>query len=302
MKAAKSSRARVSLPRRTGQPSLPLPLPTVDEPSDESGTGVTAETTGDTLHTRALQPGVPRKNSSRKDGAPGRISATTSRVRGEAPGLWPSDGVVFDRGCTACPRLAKYLAEGRRQYPDYYCAPVAPFGDPNARLILVGLAAGFHGANATGRPFTGDHAGVLLYQTLHRFGFASRPVSVSIDDGLQLLDCRITNSVKCVPPQNKPTPAEIRTCNRYLAAELAQAPHQAILLALGSIAHGAVLRALSLPPARYKFAHAAEFRLPGGQVLIDSYHCSRYNTQTRRLTTSMFEAVFARARSLLDAN
>ncbi|AMN47047.1 SPO1 DNA polymerase [Steroidobacter denitrificans] len=215
--------------------------------------------------------------------------------------MWPSDGVVFDRGCTACPRLARYLAEGRKQYPHYYCAPVAPFGDANARLILVGLAAGFHGANATGRPFTGDHAGVLLYQTLHRFGFASRPVSVSIDDGLELFDCRITNSVKCVPPQNKPTSTEIRTCNRYLAAELAQAPRQVVLLALGSIAHGAVLRALSLPPARYKFAHAAEFRLPGGQVLLDSYHCSRYNTQTRRLTTAMFEAVFARARSLLDA-
>jgi len=215
-------------------------------------------------------------------------------------GLWPSDGVVFDHDCTACPRLAKFLAEGRRHYPDYYCAPVAPFGDPKARLILVGLAAGFHGANATGRPFTGDHAGVLLYRTLHRFGFASRPVSVSRYDGLELLDCRITNSVKCVPPENKPTPAEIRNCNRYLAAELSLAPQGVVLLALGSIAHAAALRALSLPLSQYKFAHAAEFRLPGGQTLIDSYHCSRYNTQTRRLTEAMFDAVFARARALLD--
>jgi uracil-DNA glycosylase family 4 len=207
---------------------------------------------------------------------------------------------VFDRQCTACPRLAQYLAAGRKQYPDYYCAPVAPFGDRGARLILVGLAAGFHGANATGRPFTGDHAGALLYRTLHRFGFASRPVSISSHDGLELLDCRITNSVKCVPPENKPTPEEIRTCNRYLAAELARAPRNAILLALGSIAHGAALRALSLRPSQYKFAHAAEFQLPGGQTLIDTYHCSRYNTQTRRLTEAMFDAVFARARALLD--
>src|SRR6185503_10057390 len=128
-------------------------------------------------------------------------------------GLWPSDGVVFDRTCTDCPRLAAFLEEGRKQHPDYYCAPVAPFGDRKARLIIVGLAPGFHGANATGRPFTGDHAGLLLYRTLHWFGFARRPESKSRDDGLKLIDCRITNSVKCVPPENKPTPAEIRACN-----------------------------------------------------------------------------------------
>jgi uracil-DNA glycosylase family 4 len=221
--------------------------------------------------------------------------------------LWPSDGVIFDRTCTDCPRLARFLVAGREEHPDYYCAPVAPFGDPKARLIIVGLAPGFHGANASGRPFTGDHAGLLLYRTLHRFGFASRPESISRDDGLQLLDCRITNSVKCVPPGNKPTPAEIRTCNRYLAAELAVGRASArlpppVLLALGSIAHNAALRALALKPSQYKFAHAAEHELPTGQILVNSYHCSRYNTQTRRLTEQMFVDVFARARNLLDVN
>jgi uracil-DNA glycosylase len=214
--------------------------------------------------------------------------------------LWPSDGVIFDRTCTDCPRLARFLAEGREEYPDYYCAPVAPFGDPKARLIIVGLAPGFHGANATGRPFTGDHAGLLLYRTLHRFGFASQPESKSRDDGLKLIGCRISNSVKCVPPQNKPTPAEIRTCNRFLTAELSRVSTRSVLLALGSIAHNAALRALLLKPSEYKFAHAAEHELPAGQILLDSYHCSRYNTQTRRLTQEMFADVFARARKLVD--
>lgn len=215
--------------------------------------------------------------------------------------LWPSDGVIFDRSCTDCPRLARFLAEGREQHPDYYCAPVAPFGDPKARLIIVGLAPGFHGANASGRPFTGDHAGILLYRTLHRFGFASRPESTSRTDGLKLIDCRISNSVKCVPPENKPTPAEIRACNRYLTAELNRKPPTPLLLALGSIAHNAALRALTLKPGDYKFGHAAEHELPSGQLLLDSYHCSRYNTQTGRLTEKMFVEVFARARKLLDA-
>jgi uracil-DNA glycosylase family 4 len=214
--------------------------------------------------------------------------------------LWPSDGVVFDRTCTDCPRLARFLAEAREKYPDYYCAPVAPFGDSKARLILVGLAPGFHGANATGRPFTGDHAGLLLYRTLHRFGFANRPESKSRDDGLKLIGCRITNSVKCVPPENKPTPAEIRACNRFLAADLARVSSRSVLLALGSIAHNAALRALALKPSEYKFAHAAEHQLPTGHLLLDSYHCSRYNTQTGRLTEKMFVDVFARARKLVD--
>lgn len=217
-----------------------------------------------------------------------------------ADGLWPSDGVIFDRTCTDCPRLAAFLAEGREEYPGYYCAPVAPFGDANARLLIIGLAPGFHGANATGRPFTGDHAGLLLYRTLHRFGFANRAESTAHGDGLQLIDCRITNSVKCVPPQNKPLPIEIRTCNKYLVAELSASPQARVLIALGAIAHDAALRALQLKPSEYAFAHGAEHLLRGGRTLIDSYHCSRYNTQTRRLTEEMFASVFARAAALLS--
>lgn len=217
-------------------------------------------------------------------------------------GLWPSDGAVFDRTCTDCPRLARFLQAGRQEFPGYYCAPVAPFGDRHARLVIIGLAPGFHGANATGRPFTGDYAGVLLYQTLHKFGFATRPASIDRDDGLQLMDCRITNAVKCVPPENKPLPVEIATCNRYLKTELEAAPKNVVLLALGSIAHNAALRTLGLRLAEYKFGHGAEFRLPGGQWLIDSYHCSRYNTNTRRLTEDMFADVFKRAKVLSGKN
>jgi uracil-DNA glycosylase family 4 len=166
-------------------------------------------------------------------------------------------------------------------------------------LIVVGLAPGFHGANASARPFTGDHAGILLYRTLHEFGFASRAESIAADDGLQLINCRITNSVKCVPPENKPLPAEIQTCNRYLQAEIERVAADTVLLALGSVAHAAVLRALQLKASAYVFAHAAEHQLPSGAVLLDSYHCSRYNTQTRRLTTAMFADVFRRAAALL---
>jgi uracil-DNA glycosylase family 4 len=172
---------------------------------------------------------------------------------------------------------------------------VPPFGDPNARLLLVGLAPGFHGANATGRPFTGDYAGILLYETLFEFGLSTAPVSVSVHDGLELLDCRISNSVKCVPPGNKPLPAEVATCNRYLAAELAMIPADTVLLALGAIAHGAVLRARALKRSAFRFAHGAEHTLPGGLRLVDSYHCSRYNTNTGRLTTQMFRDVVGRA-------
>ncbi len=225
--------------------------------------------------------------------------AALSRAANAHDGLWPSDGVIFDRTCTDCPRLAAFLAKGREEYPDYYCAPVAPFGDPDAEFIIVGLAPGFHGANATGRPFTGDYAGLLLYRTLHRFGFANKPESIDRRDGLKLINCRITNSVKCVPPENKPTPAEIRMCNRYLTAELNREPPGRILLALGTIGHNAALRALQLKPKDYPFAHAAEHALPNRHTLIDSYHCSRYNTQTGRLTEEMFAAVFARAAALL---
>jgi uracil-DNA glycosylase family 4 len=204
----------------------------------------------------------------------------------------------FDPACRRCPRLATFLDEGRARHPDYHCAPVAPFGDARPRLLIVGLAPGFHGANATGRPFTGDYAGVLLYETLYAFGWASAPVSVSRDDGLALRGCRITNAVKCVPPANKPTPAEIATCNDFLRAELDALDPATVLLALGAIAHAAVLRSRGLRAAAYRFSHAAEHRLPDGRRLIDSYHCSRYNTQTRRLTPEMFRAVVGRASEL----
>ena len=203
----------------------------------------------------------------------------------------------FDPDCRACPRLAGFLDTVRAGHPDYHARPVPPFGDPAPRLLIVGLAPGMHGANRSGRPFTGDHAGILLYQTLHRFGYASAPQSVALDDGLTLTGCRITNAVKCLPPANKPEPAEIRTCNRFLAAELAALPPRATLLALGQIAHQAVLRALDLKPGDYPFAHASDHRLPDGRRLVSSYHCSRYNTQTRRLTPEMFAAVFERIQS-----
>lgn len=211
-----------------------------------------------------------------------------------------SPHAAFDPACTACPRLAAYLAECRHHHPTYHGRPVPPFGAPDASLLIIGLAPGFHGANASGRPFTGDHAGLLLYATLHTHGFASAAVSQSRDDGLRLLDCRITNAVKCVPPANKPEGSEVRRCNLYLANELATSPAARVLLALGAIAHGAVLRALGLRPAAYAFGHGAEHPLTDGRVLLDSYHCSRYNTQTRRLTPAMFDAVFARARLILD--
>lgn len=207
--------------------------------------------------------------------------------------------VVFDRDCRRCPRLATFLDEVRADNPGYYCRPVPPFGDESARLLIVGLAPGMHGANATGRPFTGDYAGVLLYETLHRFGFSSRPASDSADDGLVLTDCRITNAVKCLPPANKPVGAEIDECNAYLASELDTMPEGSVLLALGGIAHRAIIKALALRQADFKFAHAAEHRLDG-TVLLDSYHCSRYNTNTGRLTEDMFIGVFSRARDLLS--
>ena len=209
--------------------------------------------------------------------------------------------VSFDSRCRLCPRLAGFLDEVRAEYPDYHAAPVAPFGDPAARLIVVGLAPGMHGANRSGRPFTGDYAGILLYQTLHKYGFGSQPESVSRDDGLELRDCRITNAVKCLPPANKPLPAEVRQCNRYLQVELAAARQGSVFLALGRIAPEAVLRALELKPAAFTFKHGAEHQLPGGQLLLDSYHCSRYNTNTKRLTTEMFERVVGRALALLAA-
>jgi len=209
--------------------------------------------------------------------------------------------VTFDPSCRRCNRLAAFLDEVKSAYPDYYCRPVPPFGAPDPGVLVVGLAPGMHGANATGRPFTGDFAGTLLYETLYKYGFADAPLSVSADDGLQLIDCRITNAVKCLPPQNKPVGSEINACREFLAAELAGLDDGSIVVALGSIAHRSVIAGLGLAQKDYVFAHAAEHPVPRGITLIDSYHCSRYNTQTRRLTTEMFEQVFARARALLGS-
>ena len=205
---------------------------------------------------------------------------------------------TFCPDCTLCPRLASFLVKTARAYPDYHCKPVAPFGEARPRLLIVGLAPGMHGANRTGRPFTGDYAGILLYESLHELGLASAPTSVDRSDGLQLRGTRITNAVKCLPPDNKPLPVEIKTCNRYLVAELEELDSVRAVLALGLVAHEAVLRALGLKRAAVKFAHGAEHELPGGRRLIDSYHCSRYNTQTRRLTADMFRTVLKRAAAL----
>jgi uracil-DNA glycosylase family 4 len=206
---------------------------------------------------------------------------------------------IFDESCRACPRLATFLDDVNGRYPDYYCKPVPPFGAPDARLLIVGLAPGMHGANRTGRPFTGDHAGILLYQMLHKYGFGSRDHSESADDALELIDCRITNAVKCLPPDNKPVGAEINTCNAFLANELRLLPKGAVVVALGGIAHRAIVKAMGLRQVEYKFGHAALHTLGAFQVL-DSYHCSRYNTNTGRLTEAMFDGIFAQARELLD--
>lgn len=199
----------------------------------------------------------------------------------------------FTTACRDCSRLAAFLDDVRLRHPDYHARPVPAFGDPSPRLLVVGLAPGMHGANRSGRPFTGDYAGILLYKTLHKFGFASRPESVSADDGLELIGCRITNAVRCVPPENKPVGDEVKRCNAYLANDLrALAPGTAVL-ALGGIAHKAVLSACGERASAFKFAHAARHDLKAGLVLFDSYHCSRYNTNTGRLTDAMFEQVFS---------
>jgi uracil-DNA glycosylase len=197
-----------------------------------------------------------------------------------------------------CPRLASFLAKVVHENPDYFSKPVPPFGESAPKLLIVGLAPGMHGANRTGRPFTGDYAGILLYESLHALGLSSAPVSVDRFDGLKLVGARITNAVKCLPPDNKPLPKEIKTCNQYLAAELATLTSVRAVLALGVVAHEAVLMASSLKRSAAKFAHAAEHQLPDGRQLIDSYHCSRYNTQTRRLTPEMFQKVLKRAATL----
>ena len=184
-------------------------------------------------------------------------------------------------------------------FPEYHCLPVAGFGAADASLLIVGLAPGLHGANASGRPFTGDASGDMLFATLHKYGFASQANSNSGDDDMRLLDCRITNAVKCVPPQNRPQGDEIKRCNSYLRAEISGLRADSVILALGTIAHNSVLKALGLQQSLMRFAHLAEYRLTHRLNLIDSYHCSRYNINTGRLNQTMFEQVFKRVRQIL---
>ena len=225
--------------------------------------------------------------SDREDIAAGASGATAGTGRLPSP------------DCDLCPRLHAFLEEQRREHPDWFNAPVPPFGPDDARLAIIGLAPGLRGANRTGRPFTGDYAGEMLYGTLVRHGLARGIYAARPDDGLRLVDTVIINAVRCVPPQNRPTPEEIRTCNRFLKAEFEARPMLRVIVALGRIAHDAVLMAHGLVRARHPFAHGAEHHLPGGRVLVDSYHCSRYNTQTGRLTPAMFDAIIARAKTLL---
>ena len=201
--------------------------------------------------------------------------------------------------CQLCARLSSYRRTLKQRYPDYHCAPVAAFGAAGARLLVVGLAPGLHGANASGRPFTGDASGDLLFAALHRHGFATRPTSRSRDDNTGLLDCRITNAVKCVPLQNRPLAAEVNNCNSYLGSEIDALPGGGVLLALGGIAHRAVVRALALRQAAYPFRHAAEYELEQGRRLVACIHPSRYNVNTGRIDAAALSAVFARIRALL---
>ncbi len=201
--------------------------------------------------------------------------------------------------CRLCPRLAAFRDDNRTRHPGFHNAPVASFGSLEARLLIVGLAPGLKGANQTGRPFTGDYAGDLLYATLAKFGLAHGTYRRHAGDGLDLIDCRITNAVRCVPPQNKPTPEESKTCRPFLAAELAGLERLEVVLALGTLAHGEVLAALGHRKSHCRFGHGALHELPNGPLLVDSYHCSRYNTNTGRLTIEMFEAVFAALKARL---
>jgi uracil-DNA glycosylase family 4 len=201
--------------------------------------------------------------------------------------------------CALCPRLVAFRDDNQRELPDYFNGAVPSFGDEKARLLIVGLAPGLNGANRTGRPFTGDYAGELLYGTLSEFGFAEGRYQARADDGFSLIDCLISNAVRCVPPQNKPTPAEIATCCNFLRGRIAGLPNLRAIVTLGRIAHDSTLSALGCRKSQFPFAHGARHEPRPGLVLFDSFHCSRYNTNTRRLTPEMFHAVFASVRALL---
>lgn len=203
------------------------------------------------------------------------------------------------KNCSLCPRLTSFREENINQFPEWFNGAVPPFGDENGKLLIVGLAPGLRGANRTGRPFTGDYAGDLLYPTLQKFGLVDGTYQASPDDGIILKNCMITNAVRCVPPQNKPTGQEIKNCEPFLIAELTTLPNLELIISLGRIAHTSIIRSLNGKQSDYKFAHGAIHQLPTGQTLINSYHCSRYNTNTGRLTELMFEDVFKTALTYL---
>jgi uracil-DNA glycosylase family 4 len=203
------------------------------------------------------------------------------------------------RDCPRCPRLAAFRSKWRGSEPDWFNAPVPSFGPLDARLLIVGLAPGLQGGNRTGRPFTGDHAGVLLYETLARYGFTRGQFDARADDGMELIDCRITNAVRCVPPENKPTPVEIKTCRDFLTATIAEMPKLRALVALGRIAHDSAVTALGIKKSAAPFSHGGRNAL-GTLAMFSSYHCSRYNTNTGVLTPEMFREVFAAVRKHLD--
>ncbi len=203
--------------------------------------------------------------------------------------------------CTLCPRLAQFRADNTAAHPDWFNGPVPAFGDLTAELLIVGLAPGLKGANLTGRPFTGDYAGDLLYATLAKFGLAQGAYDKHAGDGLRLVNCRVTNAVRCVPPQNKPTGPETRTCNEFLGNEITAMEKLRVILTLGGLSHGAVLQALGHRKSAFKFAHLAQHDVGSGVTMVNSYHCSRYNTNTGRLTVPMFEDVFTAMRPLLSA-
>jgi uracil-DNA glycosylase family 4 len=222
--------------------------------------------------------------------------STTENNRAGGPPPPASPPAEPDRNCPLCPRLASFREAARAREPGWFNSPVPSFGDPNGRLLIVGLAPGLQGANRTGRPFTGDFAGDLLYATMLEYGFAEGVYQARPDDGLRLVDCRISNAVRCVPPQNKPLPAEINSCRQFLIATLASMPRLRAIVALGRVAHESALKALSLRSAAAPFAHGA-IHQAGAVKLYDSYHCSRYNTNTRVLTPDMFRSVFARVKA-----
>ncbi len=267
--------------RKGGTRKRVSPIARAESPADASADGSAKSAMG-TKHARSRTGGrtIPSQDVARPSGADGAAEPAPD--------------------CTLCPRLVSFRTTNRDIQPDWFNAPVPSFGNGAGRLLIVGLAPGLKGANRTGRPFTGDYAGDLLYATLLKFGFARGDYEARPDDGLKLVDCMITNAVRCVPPENKPTPAEIACCRPFLKNRILASGKLVAILALGRIAHDQTLAALELRKAAFPFSHGAIHAIGGGMTLADSFHCSRYNTNTGRLTPAMFEDVFRDIRNLID--